>query len=170
MASDGSEETLFLRRLLDELGSIEVLSRWIIDPKRQVIYSDLLEDAFSKATPFRGLLIVVSDSRTRPVPHRYGKSGDLYLAAGITAIVLNSEGLSDALPTRHAGDLVSEGPSISIVDGALQNTFDDCSLGGLVRSTTLSESMRTPLESIEGAPDNAVGRSWILTAVMEVDR
>jgi len=168
MASSGNEESLFLRRLQEELGSIAALSRWIVDPERQIIYVELLEEAFR--TPFRDLLLVISDSRTRPVPHKYGKSGDLYLGAAITAVVLNTERLEASIPTRAAGDAVSEGPSIAIVDGALQNAFDDCTLGGLVRATTLSESSRTPLENVENAPDHAIGRTWILTAVMEVDR
>lgn len=169
MASNGNEETLFLRGLREELASIELLARWISDPDKQVVVVDELPEAFRK-TLFRDLLLVVSDSRTRPVPHRYGRSGDLYFGAAITAIVRNTEGVSGPLPTILAGETSSEGPSLSIVDGALQNAFDDNTLGGLVRWTELSESRRTPLEAIPEAPEGAKGRTWILTAVMEVDR
>lgn len=163
-ASDGSEETTFLKALREELLEISALARWI-EPENVVIRSTLEEISTVK---FKKLLIGIYEPRTDDEPHAFGLTGMMELSCSLIAVIINPEKRNKTIPEALAGEIDGTSPSISVVDGAIRNTLDAPTLGGFIIAGMSRIEGGNPV-AVSGVT-GAVARSWIFTVFKEVER
>lgn len=163
MASDGTEETTFIKTLREELVGIPALARWL-EP-HFVVRKDTIDEAL-ETVKFSDLLIVLHDVSGAENPHSMGASGDFEISVFITAVLKNKEGATGSEPADMIGDVDAVGPSLAIVDGAIRNALHDTTLGGFCYSTRLLGGDPYQVE----IPVRARGRQYLFTAYKEVTR
>ena len=161
MSSDGLEDRDFKNKLPASLLAIPTLHDWI-DPEYVLVRED---DSSLKDVKFPRACIVLSGFSTVPEPHKFATSGQITFLCTINVLVRNSEAMDSPLPGATVG--LGSGPSIPLIDGALQNAFHIFTFSGWCYDTNLGPGV--PIEA-ERLPDDAVGRSYSFMALKEVQR